>query len=109
MCDKVSTRCESLAGRCLQREVTAPFSAPAVSAACHVERKAEQLPHLTSLIVCPPTLVGHWPHEVLKFVGSNQISIFQARTPLGSNSLPAISKLTVSRKWTAGSYMQIIA
>ena len=53
-------------------------------AACHVERKAQQLPHLPSLILCPPTLVGHWPHEIVKFVGSDQVSIVQARPVLSS-------------------------
>ncbi len=49
-------------------------------AACHAERKAQQLPHLSSLILCPPTLVGHWPHEIVKFVGSEQVSVMQAGT-----------------------------
>ena len=34
---------------------------------------------MASLIVCPPTLVAHWPHEIQKFVGSGQVSIVQAR------------------------------
>ncbi len=37
----------------------------------------QQLPHLSSIIICPPTLVGHWPHEIAKFVGSDQVSIVQ--------------------------------
>lgn len=48
-------------------------------AACHLERRAQQLPHMASLILCPPTLVPHWPHEIQKFVGSGQVSIVQAR------------------------------
>ena len=34
---------------------------------------------MASLIVCPPTLVAHWPHEIQKFVGSGRVSIVQAR------------------------------
>ena len=48
------------------------------AAASHLERRAGQLPHMASLIVCPPTLVAHWPHEIQKFVGSGQVSIVQA-------------------------------
>ena len=48
-------------------------------AACHVERKAHGLPHQASLIVCPPTLVAHWPHEIAKFVGSDLVLILQVR------------------------------
>ena len=55
-----------------------------VHAACHVERKAQHLQHQPSLVVCPPTLVGHWPHEVAKFVGSEGISIMQVRVPFSS-------------------------
>lgn len=48
-------------------------------AACHVEQKRDGLPHKPSLIVCPPTLVGHWPHEVAKFVGEDLLSVVQVR------------------------------
>lgn len=32
------------------------------------ERAAAGLPPLPSLVVCPPTLVGHWEHEVAKYL-----------------------------------------
>ncbi len=46
-------------------------------AACHVEQKQSGAPRRPSLIVCPPTLVGHWPHEITKFVGSDVLSVCQ--------------------------------
>lgn len=46
-------------------------------AACHVEQRRGGLPHKPSLIVCPPTLVGHWPHEIVKFVGEELLSVVQ--------------------------------
>lgn len=30
---------------------------------------------LPSMVVCPPTLVGHWAHEVEKFVGSQMKTV----------------------------------
>lgn len=33
----------------------------------HKERKDQGLERMPSLIVCPPTLIGHWYHEILKF------------------------------------------
>ena len=47
-------------------------------AACHVEARQQGLPRKASLIVCPPTLVGHWPHEIAKFVGPDLLSVLQA-------------------------------
>lgn len=35
-----------------------------------VEARAAGGKEVTSLIVCPPTLVGHWAHEIAKFVSS---------------------------------------
>eukprot|EP00884_Botryococcus_braunii_P013723 jgi/Botrbrau1/22351/Bobra.0002s0029.1 len=47
------------------------LQATAIIAAAHVEARAEggRAPR-PSLIVCPPTLVQHWPHEITKFVGT---------------------------------------
>ena len=36
-------------------------------AAKHKETKSVDSAHLPSLIICPPTLIGHWYYEVLKF------------------------------------------
>ncbi|WVW85765.1 hypothetical protein I302_107803 [Kwoniella bestiolae CBS 10118] len=33
----------------------------------HANTKSIDTAHLPSLIVCPPTLTGHWYHEILKF------------------------------------------
>ncbi|KAK9823112.1 hypothetical protein WJX72_000353 [[Myrmecia] bisecta] len=44
------------------------LQATAIMAASAVERRGAGLPDLPSLIVCPPTLVGHWAHEIVKFV-----------------------------------------
>ncbi|BDA40363.1 TATA-binding protein-associated factor 172 [Coccomyxa sp. Obi] len=53
------------------------LQATAIVAACQVEQKRDGLPHKPSLIVCPPTLVGHWPHEIAKFVGEDVLSVVQ--------------------------------
>lgn len=41
----------------------------------HRERQQAGLEALPSLIVCPPTLIGHWYHEILKF--SDDLKPFQ--------------------------------
>lgn len=41
----------------------------------HRERQQAGLEPLPSLIVCPPTLIGHWYHEILKF--SDDLKPFQ--------------------------------
>lgn len=33
----------------------------------HSETRSPDTAHLPSLIVCPPTLIGHWFHEITKF------------------------------------------
>lgn len=71
---------KAMQGPKLGRRIVAVLSADSCAAAAsHLERRAGQLPHMASLIVCPPTLVAHWPHEIRKFVGSGQVSIVQAR------------------------------
>jgi TATA-binding protein-associated factor len=39
-----------------------------ILAATVVERKKSGLPFLPALVVCPPTLVGHWAHEINEYV-----------------------------------------
>lgn len=34
----------------------------------HYERQVEKLKNLPSLVICPPTLTGHWVYEVNKFL-----------------------------------------
>ena len=46
-------------------------------AAAHVEARAQGLPHRPSLVVCPSTLVPHWPHEMTRFVSSAGLTTVQ--------------------------------
>ena len=46
-------------------------------AAAHVEARAQGLPHRPSLVVCPSTLVPHWPHEMARFVSSAALTTVQ--------------------------------
>ncbi|KAG8867854.1 TATA-binding protein-associated factor mot1 [Serendipita sp. 405] len=39
-----------------------------ILASLHHERQQRNEPHLTSLVVCPPTLTNHWRHEINKYV-----------------------------------------
>ena len=50
-------------------------------AAAHVEARAQGLPHRPSLVVCPSTLVPHWPHEMARFVGSAGLTTLQYEGP----------------------------
>ncbi|XP_045448730.1 TATA-binding protein-associated factor 172 [Melitaea cinxia] len=49
----------------------------AVVAGSHHERAAAALPALPSLVVCPPTLTGHWVFEVNKFIPSKYLKPLQ--------------------------------
>lgn len=40
----------------------------------HKRRKEEKEPDWPSLVICPPTLTGHWFYEVKKFVADNYLS-----------------------------------
>ena len=42
-----------------------------ILAATIVERKKAGLPHVPALVVCPPTLVGHWAHEINQYVAED--------------------------------------
>ena len=42
-----------------------------ILAATVVERRRERLPKLPALVVCPPTLVGHWAHEIGLYVSED--------------------------------------
>lgn len=39
-----------------------------ILAADHFQRKTEKLANLPSLVICPPTLTGHWVFEIKKFL-----------------------------------------
>lgn len=42
-----------------------------ILAATIVERRKAGLPHVPALVVCPPTLVGHWAHEINQYVAED--------------------------------------
>jgi len=42
-------------------------------AASHLEARSSGQPAVTSLIVCPQVLVGHWAFEIEKFVGKDTL------------------------------------
>ena len=44
-------------------------------------RQQDKQPWQPSLVVCPPTLVGHWPHEITKFVGEGLLTTLQYEGP----------------------------
>ncbi|XP_059051524.1 TATA-binding protein-associated factor 172 [Achroia grisella] len=48
-----------------------------VVASSHWERARDKLPALQSLVVCPPTLTGHWVFEVNKFIPSKFLKPLQ--------------------------------
>ncbi|KAL7730918.1 hypothetical protein ACLKA6_014161 [Drosophila palustris] len=39
----------------------------------HVQRQEKQLASLPSLVICPPTLTGHWVYEVEKFLSQSPV------------------------------------
>ncbi|ALC46880.1 Hel89B [Drosophila busckii] len=39
----------------------------------HVQRREAQLAPLPSLVICPPTLTGHWVYEVEKFLAQSPV------------------------------------
>ena len=48
-----------------------------ILAATVVERRNAGLPALPALVVCPPTLVGHWAHEIEQYVASDVLRPLQ--------------------------------
>ncbi|VVC86555.1 unnamed protein product, partial [Leptidea sinapis] len=48
-----------------------------VVAGAHHERALRRAPALPSLVVCPPTLTGHWVFEVNKFVSAQHLNPLQ--------------------------------
>ena len=46
-----------------------------------MEQAQQQGQRRPSLVVCPPTLVGHWPHEIAKFVGDSLLRTLQYEGP----------------------------
>ncbi|CAH2231989.1 jg4050 [Pararge aegeria aegeria] len=48
-----------------------------VVAGSHYERRIRCDPHMPSLVVCPPTLTGHWVFEVNKFISTKYLKPLQ--------------------------------
>ncbi|XP_039754002.1 TATA-binding protein-associated factor 172 [Pararge aegeria] len=48
-----------------------------VVAGSHYERRIRCDPHMPSLVVCPPTLTGHWVFEVNKFISTKYLTPLQ--------------------------------
>ncbi|CAH0723161.1 unnamed protein product, partial [Brenthis ino] len=48
-----------------------------VVAGSHCERARDRRPHMPSLVVCPPTLTGHWVFEVNKFIPTKYLKPMQ--------------------------------
>ncbi|XP_052740467.1 TATA-binding protein-associated factor 172 [Bicyclus anynana] len=48
-----------------------------VVAGSHYERKLRREPSMPSLVVCPPTLTGHWVFEVNKFISTKYLNPLQ--------------------------------
>lgn len=48
-----------------------------ILAATIVDRRNAGLPFLPALVVCPPTLVGHWAHEINQYVAEDVLKPLQ--------------------------------
>lgn len=58
----------------------------------HQELKTPDTVHLPSLIVCPPTLTGHWYYEILKYAGNLKPVMFTGSTKERARLLPTLKK-----------------
>ena len=68
-----------------------------ILAATVVERRAAGSPRLPALVVCPPTLVGHWAHEINQYVDEDVLRPLQYQgTP---HERAAIRPLIASGKY----------
>ena len=47
----------------------------------HNETKLPDSKHLPSLIVCPPTLTGHWYYEILKYTENLRPVLYTGNSP----------------------------
>ncbi|KDQ06750.1 hypothetical protein BOTBODRAFT_39402 [Botryobasidium botryosum FD-172 SS1] len=61
----------------------------------HKATKSPDSTHLPSLIVCPPTLTGHWYHEILKYTTTLRPVIFTGPTRDRARLLPNLGKYDV--------------
>jgi len=66
------------------------IQATAILAAEVHERRAQGLPHRPSLVVCPPTLVAHWAHEVGRYLlAPHALAVVQYGGPPASRASAA--------------------
>ena len=56
------------------------------------ESKSPDAVHLPSLIVCPPTLTGHWYYEILKYAENLKPVMFTGNTKERGRLLPTLKK-----------------
>ena len=56
------------------------------------ESKTPEVVHLPSLIVCPPTLTGHWYYEILKYAENLKPVMFTGSTKERGRLLPTLKK-----------------
>ena len=77
------------------------LQATAILAADVFERRRDGLPASPSLVICPPTLVGHWAHEVGRYLQPpHSLSVIQLAGPASARSAaagPSGSKLRAAQ------------
>ncbi|KAF7359286.1 TBP associated factor [Mycena sanguinolenta] len=57
----------------------------------HKETRSPDSVHLPSLIVCPPTLTGHWYYEVLKYAGNLRPILYTGNARERNRLLPKLT------------------
>jgi TATA-binding protein-associated factor len=63
-----------------------------ILASKHFERSQRGEAHLPSLIICPPTLTGHWYHEILKYAPSLKPLLYTGPTRDRRKHIPSIKR-----------------
>ncbi|EJD46099.1 SNF2 superfamily chromatin remodeling protein [Auricularia subglabra TFB-10046 SS5] len=59
------------------------------------ETKSPDATHLPSLVVCPPTLAGHWYHEIKKYTDNLRPLMYVGTTRERTKLLPTLKKYDV--------------
>jgi TATA-binding protein-associated factor len=61
----------------------------------HAEKPSPETVHLPSLVVCPPTLTGHWQHEIGTYVPEMRSTIYGGDRTERQGRLSTLSKFDV--------------
>lgn len=61
----------------------------------HKQLKSPDTVHLPSLIVCPPTLTGHWYYEILKYADNLKPVLYTGNSRERCRLLPKLNKYDV--------------